>query len=198
MLPVVGKDGVTRMTRSCTEGPVFFGDQVRWDAAGTVPADCLLERRWLRAGDITMSNVVDMRAQLASAALPSPVLTASGCAAAGRELDRFFDVTAIGAVVTKSIATAPRSGRATPRMAETPAGMLNSIGLQGPGVEEFIRKDLRWLRERGARTVVFYRRGSVSRFAELANRLRHGEGNSRDRSQHLVSKRRKPRPSLCL
>ncbi len=41
VLPVVGKDGVTRMTRSCTEGPVFFGDQVRWDAAGTVPADCL-------------------------------------------------------------------------------------------------------------------------------------------------------------
>ena len=123
-----------------------------------------------------MSNVVDMRAQLASAALPSPVLTASGCAAAGRELDRFFDVTAIDAVVTKSIMTAPRSGRATPRMAETPAGMLNSIGLQGPGVEEFIRKDLRWLRERGARTVVSIAGGSVSEFAELANRLRHEEG----------------------
>ena len=125
-----------------------------------------------------MSNVVDMRAQLASAALPSPVLTASGCAAAGRELDRFFDVTAIGAVVTKSIMASPRSGRPTPRMAETPAGMLNSIGLQGPGVEEFIRKDLRWLRERGARTVVSIAGGSVNEFAELANRLRHEEGIS--------------------
>lgn len=123
-----------------------------------------------------MNNIVDMRAQLATVTLPSPVLTASGCAAAGRELDRFFDITAIGAVVTKSIMAQPRSGRATPRMAETPAGMLNSIGLQGPGVEEFIRKDLRWLRERGARTVVSIAGGSVNEFAELANRLRHEEG----------------------
>lgn len=123
-----------------------------------------------------MSNLVDMRADLGSATLPSPILTASGCAAAGRELDRFFDVTAIGAVVTKSIMANPRSGRATPRMAETPAGMLNSIGLQGPGIEEFIRKDLRWLRERGARTVVSIAGGSVNEFAELANRLRHEEG----------------------
>ena len=123
-----------------------------------------------------MSNVVDMRANLASVTLPSPVLTASGCAAAGRELDKFFDVTAIGAVVTKSIMVQPRSGRPTPRMAETPAGMLNSIGLQGPGIEEFISKDLRWLRERGARTVVSIAGGSVNEFAELANRLRHEEG----------------------
>ena len=123
-----------------------------------------------------MSNVVDMRANLASVTLPSPVLTASGCAAAGRELDKFFDVTASGAVVTKSIMVQPRSGRPTPRMAETPAGMLNSIGLQGPGIEEFISKDLRWLRERGARTVVSIAGGSVNEFAELANRLLHEEG----------------------
>jgi dihydroorotate dehydrogenase (NAD+) catalytic subunit len=105
-------------------------------------------------------------------------LTASGCAAAGRELDRFFDITEIGAVVTKSIMLAPRSGRATPRMAETPAGMLNSIGLQGPGVEEFIANDLAWLRQRGARTVVSIAGGSVNEFAELAGRLRHEEGIS--------------------
>jgi len=125
-----------------------------------------------------MTASVDMRANLAGAVLPSPVLTASGCAAAGRELDRFFDITAIGAVVTKSIMLAPRSGRATPRMAETPAGMLNSIGLQGPGIEEFLAKDLAWLRQRGARTVVSIAGGSVNEFAELAGRLRHEEGIS--------------------
>jgi len=119
-----------------------------------------------------------MRANLAGAVLASPILTASGCAAAGRELDRFFDITEIGAVVTKSIMSAPRSGRATPRMAETPAGMLNSIGLQGPGIEEFIAKDLAWLRQRGARTVVSIAGGSVNEFAELAARLRHEEGIS--------------------
>ncbi len=125
-----------------------------------------------------MSAPIDMRANLAGAQLPSPILTASGCAAAGRELDRFFDITEIGAVVTKSIMLEPRSGRATPRMAETPAGMLNSIGLQGPGVEDFIAKDLTWLRDRGARTVVSIAGGSVNEFGELAARLRHEEGIS--------------------
>src|SRR5437764_693429 len=72
--------------------------------------------------------MADMTATLGALSLPNPVLTASGCAAAGRELHQFFDVAQLGAVVTKSIMTRPRSGRATPRMAETPSGMLNSIG----------------------------------------------------------------------
>jgi dihydroorotate dehydrogenase (NAD+) catalytic subunit len=99
------------------------------------------------------------------------VLTASGCAAAGRELDAFFDVSAIGAVVTKSIMTRPRSGRPTPRMAETPSGMLNSIGLQGPGVEAFVANDLAWLAERNARVVVSIAGGHTDEFVELARRV---------------------------
>ncbi len=117
--------------------------------------------------------VIDMSTDLAGVLLPSPVLTASGCAGAGRELDQFFDITEIGAVVTKSIMLDPRSGRGTPRMAETPSGMLNSIGLQGPGVEVFLDKDLAWLRERGARAVVSIAGGSVDDFTRLASRLRH-------------------------
>jgi dihydroorotate dehydrogenase (NAD+) catalytic subunit len=81
-------------------------------------------------------------------------MTASGCAAAGRELDQFFDVSELGAIVTKSIMRDPRSGRPTPRMAETPSGMLNSIGLQGPGIDSFLAKDLPWLVARGARPIV--------------------------------------------
>lgn len=115
---------------------------------------------------------VDMRTDLAGVELPSPVLTASGCAAAGRELDAFMDITSIGAVVTKSIMLKPRAGRATPRMSETPSGMLNSIGLQGPGVEEFIEKDLAWLAERGARTIVSIAGETVDEFARLAAKLR--------------------------
>ena len=76
---------------------------------------------------------VDMSVDLAGVVLPSPMMTASGCAANGKELHRFFDVTELGAFVTKSVMAEPRSGRGTPRMAETPSGMLNSIGLQGPG-----------------------------------------------------------------
>src|SRR4029450_1610805 len=93
--------------------------------------------------------MVDMRTVVASVTLPNPVLTASGCAAAGRELDQFFDVSALGAVVTKSIMGGPRSGRPTPRMAETPSGMLNSIGLQGPGIDGLLAADLPWLTDAG-------------------------------------------------
>ncbi len=120
--------------------------------------------------------MVDMATSLGSTGFEAPVFTASGCAAAGRELDTFFDITALGGIVTKSIMIEPRSGRPTPRMAETPSGMLNSIGLQGPGIESFIEHDLAWLRERGVRTVVSIAGGSVEEYGTLANRLRHEPG----------------------
>ncbi len=113
----------------------------------------------------------DMSTRLGSITLPNPVLTASGCAAAGRELHQFFDVADIGAVVTKSIMTRARSGRPTPRMAETPSGMINSIGLQGPGIDSFIDNDLAWLAEHGARTVVSIAGGHTDEFVDLARRL---------------------------
>lgn len=120
--------------------------------------------------------VVDMSANLAGLEMTSPILTASGCAAAGRELDQFFDITELGAVVTKSIMLEPRSGRPTPRMAETPSGMLNSIGLQGPGIASFVERDLVWLHQRGARTVVSIAGDSVEDYAKLAKILRMHEG----------------------
>lgn len=113
----------------------------------------------------------DLSTRLGRWELPNPVMTASGCAAAGRELADFFDLTALGAVVTKSIMAAPRSGRATPRMAETPSGMLNSIGLQGPGIEAFLAHDLPYLKDLGARALVSIAGSSVGEFASLASRL---------------------------
>jgi len=112
-----------------------------------------------------------MTTRLGSLDLPNPVLTASGCAAAGRELGQFFDVAELGAVVTKSIMLNPRSGRPTPRMAETPSGMLNSIGLQGPGIAAFIDNDLAWLAEQGARTVVSIAGSNTDEFVTVARRL---------------------------
>ena len=120
--------------------------------------------------------MTDMTTRLAGVDFPNPVFTASGCAAAGRELDQFFDVTLLGGVVTKSIMLDARSGRATPRMAETPSGMLNSIGLQGPGIDAFVSKDLAWLAERGARAVVSIAGGSVEDYAKLAHKLRGHPG----------------------
>jgi dihydroorotate dehydrogenase (NAD+) catalytic subunit len=120
---------------------------------------------------MSRTNGTDLTTRLAGLELPNPILTASGCAAAGRELHQFFDVARLGAVVTKSIMLEPRSGRPTPRMAETPSGMLNSIGLQGPGIEAFCAYDLPWLREHGARAVVSIAGGSVEEYRKLAERL---------------------------
>jgi dihydroorotate dehydrogenase (NAD+) catalytic subunit len=114
---------------------------------------------------------VDMSTPFGSATLPSPVLTASGCSSFGRELEPFVDLTAIGAVVTKSVQLRPRSGRPTPRMAETPSGMLNSIGLQGPGIDGLLADELPWLAERGVRSFVSIAGTRVEDFAELARRL---------------------------
>lgn len=119
---------------------------------------------------------VDISTSLGRLQLPAPVLTASGCAGYGRELDAYFDITAIGAIVTKSIMMEPRSGRPTPRMAETPSGMINSIGLQGSGLESFIEHDLAWLRKRGARTIVSIAGNNVLEFGRIARRLRTVEG----------------------
>ena len=97
---------------------------------------------------------LDMSTQLGDLELTAPVLTASGCAAAGRALDQFFDITQIGAIVTKSVMLQPRSGRATPRMAETPSGMLNSIGLENVGLAAFVAEKARtvWANLQAART----------------------------------------------
>jgi len=121
---------------------------------------------------------IDMSTALGRFELPNPVLTASGCAAAGQELGQFFDVGALGGIVTKSIMLRPRSGRATPRMAETPSGMLNSIGLQGPGIEAFLEKDLPWLVDNGARAVVSIAGSTVEEYGKLATRLRDAGGAS--------------------
>ena len=102
----------------------------------------------------------------------NPIFTASGCAGSGKELSQFFDLKELGAIVTKSIMLKPRSGRATPRMAETPSGMLNSIGLQGPGIDLFLEHDVPWLRDRGVPIIVSIAGETVEEYAVLARKLR--------------------------
>jgi dihydroorotate dehydrogenase (NAD+) catalytic subunit len=115
---------------------------------------------------------VDMTTSLGSWTVSDPIFTASGCAAAGQEVAAFNDLSAIGGVVTKSIMLNARAGRATPRMAETPSGMLNSIGLQGPGVDVFVNRDLAWLEEQGVNAVVSIAGGTVDDYQKVAGKLR--------------------------
>ncbi len=119
---------------------------------------------------------VDLRVDLGGIELPNPVLTASGCFASGAEVDRFYDVSRLGAVIVKSITLEPREGLPTPRMTETPSGMLNAIGLQNPGVDRWIAKDLPWLRQHGVRTIVSIAGRTVDEYRQVARKLRGKAG----------------------
>ncbi len=125
-----------------------------------------------------MNVPVDMSTTLGNAWFPSPVFTASGCASSGKELAQFFPLKDIGAVVTKSVMTKPRHGRPTPRMAETPSGMLNSIGLQGPGIDSFLAHDVPWLLEQKARVIVSIAGETIEEYSTLARKLRSVSGLS--------------------
>ncbi len=115
--------------------------------------------------------MVEMSTTLSGRRLANPIMTASGCAANGQELHRFFDVAELGAFVTKTVMADPRSGRGTPRMAETPSGMLNSIGLQGPGIAAFVANDLPWLESVGATVLPSIAGSSSTEFAHVAATL---------------------------
>jgi len=119
-----------------------------------------------------------MSTTLGNAWFPSPIFTASGCASSGKELAQFFPLNSIGAVVTKSVMSKPRHGRPTPRMAETPSGMLNSIGLQGPGIDAFLANDVPWLLEQKARVVVSIAGETIEEYSTLARKLRSVSGLS--------------------
>jgi len=125
-----------------------------------------------------MTMPVDMSTTLGNAWFPHPIFTASGCASSGKELAQFFDLKDIGAVVTKSVMNKPRHGRPTPRMAETPSGMLNSIGLQGPGIDAFLAKDVPWLLEQKARVIVSIAGETIEEYSTLARKLRSVSGIS--------------------
>lgn len=119
-----------------------------------------------------------MSTTLGNAWFPTPIFTASGCASSGKELAQFFPLRDIGAVVTKSVMSKPRHGRPTPRMAETPSGMLNSIGLQGPGIDSFLANDVPWLLEQKSRVIVSIAGETVEEYSTLARKLRSAPGIS--------------------
>ena len=123
-------------------------------------------------------STLDFSTKIGSKRFSNPIFTASGCASSGQELSQFFSLIEIGAIVTKSIMTKARTGRATPRMAETPSGMLNSIGLQGPGIDAFLENDIPWLVANSAKIIISIAGETVDEYGVLARRLRAVPGIS--------------------
>jgi dihydroorotate dehydrogenase (NAD+) catalytic subunit len=121
---------------------------------------------------------LDFSTTIGNTWFPAPTFTASGCASSGRELAQFFPLREMGGIVTKSVMSKVRPGRPTPRMAETPSGMLNSIGLQGPGIDAFLAKDIPYLTEQKARIIVSIAGETVEEYSTLARKLRSVSGIS--------------------
>ena len=115
---------------------------------------------------------VDLTTILGSVTLPNPVMTASGTAGYGSELSEYMDLQEIGAVVVKSLHAEKWEGNLPPRLHPTPSGMLNSVGLQGPGVKAWIDEKLPSLKDSNARIVASIWGSTVKEFTEAALLLR--------------------------
>ena len=120
--------------------------------------------------------MADLHTDLGRIVLKNPVMTASGTFGYGREYHEFFDISRLGAVVVKGIRMTPSAGNPTPRVAEVASGMLNAIGLQGPGVEHFLHDEayLPFLRSVGATVIVNIWGTTVEEYAEVAAALEAG------------------------
>ena len=115
---------------------------------------------------------VDLTTILGSVTLPNPVMTASGTAGYGSELSEYMDLQEIGAIVVKSLHAEKWEGNLPPRLHPTPSGMLNSVGLQGPGIKAWLDEKLPSLRDSNARIVASIWGSTVKEFTEAALLLR--------------------------
>lgn len=114
---------------------------------------------------------LNLGVELAGVKLANPLMSASGCFGYGEEAAEFWDLSRLGAVVTKSITPLPRTGHPPPKVVETHSGMLNAIGLTNVGVEEFIRTKLPFLRDSGSRVIVNIAGTTVDDYVMLAERI---------------------------
>ncbi len=108
---------------------------------------------------------------LAGVELKNPVMTASGTFGSGSEYSEFYDLSLLGAVVTKGVANVPWPGNPTPRIAETASGMLNAIGLQNPGIDVFIQRDIPFLRRFDTKIIVNVCGKTIADYCEVVEKL---------------------------
>lgn len=114
---------------------------------------------------------VNTEVTIAGVTLKNPVTVASGTFGSGQEFSEFIDLSRLGAVTTKGVAVVPWEGNPTPRVVETPSGMLNAIGLQNPGLETFLERDVPFLRKFNTKIIVNVCGHSEDEYVECVRRL---------------------------
>lgn len=114
---------------------------------------------------------MNMEVNLAGVTLKNPVMTASGTFGSGEEFSEFVDLNKLGAVVTKGVANVPWEGNPTPRIAETYGGMLNAVGLQNPGIDVFVQRDIPFLKKYDTKIIVNVCGRTTEDYCEVVERL---------------------------
>lgn len=114
---------------------------------------------------------MNMSVNIAGVELKNPVMTASGTFGSGAEYSEFVDLNRLGAVVTKGVANSPWPGNPTPRIAETHGGMLNAIGLQNPGIDLFVKRDIPFLKKYNTKIIVNVCGKTTEDYCEVVERL---------------------------
>ena len=118
-----------------------------------------------------MSASPDMTARLCGLVMKNPIIAASGTFGFGREYDEIYDIGQLGGICVKGLTLHPREGNPPPRIAETPSGMLNSVGLQNPGVDAFIRDELPWLLSKGTLIIANIAGSTPEEYIRIAQKL---------------------------
>ena len=114
---------------------------------------------------------IDTSVTFCGVEMKNPVTVASGTFGSGMEYDEFVNVERLGAVTTKGVALTPWAGNPTPRIAETYGGMMNAVGLQNPGIEEFLKKDIEFLKKKDTRIIVNVCGHSEEEYVGVVERL---------------------------
>ena len=115
--------------------------------------------------------MANMEVNVGGLKLKNPVMTASGTYGFGREYSEYCDLSRLGAVVAKGLTLKPREGNKAPRIAETPAGVLNSVGLQNPGIEAFLQQELPFLRQYDTGVIANIAGNTVEEYCQMAEKL---------------------------
>ena len=113
----------------------------------------------------------DLSVELCGVKLKNPVIPASGTFGYGRDFVKFYDISRLGAVSAKGVTPLPRSGNPPVRITETPSGILNSVGLQNPGIDAFIETELPWMTEQGAIVIANISGNTIDEFCMMAEKL---------------------------
>lgn len=115
--------------------------------------------------------MADLRVNIAGVELRNPVITASGSFGFGREYSELYSLSNLGGISTKGTTAEERLGNPSPRIAETPSGMLNSVGLQNPGVDKFIKNELPWLEKQDTKIIANVAGSTVESYVEVVEKL---------------------------